>query len=293
MGLSIEEASLSVIRIVNANMSKGISGVSVQKGYDLREFILVPFGGAAANHAVDIASELGIGKILVPPLAGNFSAVGLAVADIQHDYVRTLAKKQQEIDQKELLEAFKALEEEGIRQLREEKVMDAERTIEWSADLRYDGQSWELNTPIERSPLLGAKEFQKILSSFHALHQSIYSYSEPKETVEFINLRVKAIGKNPRLTLSRERLAPTPLSESLKEKRPVYFKDLGFTEIPIYERDRLGSGTHIPGPCLIEETISTALIPAGWIGAIDEFKDIVITPRTPSGSSVDEKEEVR
>ena len=279
MGLSMEEAALNIVRIVNANMSKGISGVSVQKGYDLREFILVPFGGAAANHAVDIASELGIGKIVVPPISGNFSAVGLAVADIQHDYVRTLAKRQQEIDRNELMEAFQALEGEGIRQLREERVTEAERYIEWSADLRYEGQSWELNTPVERSPGMGAEEFEKILSSFHALHQRVYSYSEPKEMVEFINLRVKVIGKNPSLTFPREGLAPTPLSDALKEQRPVYFKDLGFVETPVYERDRLGVGTGIPGPCLIEETISTTLIPAGWIGAVDEFKDIVITRR--------------
>ncbi|MDP2268877.1 MAG: hydantoinase/oxoprolinase family protein, partial [Deltaproteobacteria bacterium] len=140
MAYSVEEAALSIIRIVNANMAKGISGVSVQRGYDLREFILVPFGGAAANHAVDLALELGISKVLVPPMCGNFSAVGLAVADIQHDYVRTLAKKQKDINLDELLEAFKNLEGDGIRQLKEGKVRDEDIHIEWSADLRYEGQ---------------------------------------------------------------------------------------------------------------------------------------------------------
>lgn len=277
MGLSLEEAALSIIRIVNANMSKGISGVSVQRGYDLREFILVPFGGAAANHAVDIAMELGISKIVVPPMCGNFSAVGLVVADIQHDYVRTIAKRQQDINLDELSEAFKTLEREGIRQLKEENVKDKDIHIEWSADLRYEGQSWELNTSIERSPAFGVMELQNILSSFHSLHQKVYSYSESKESVEFINLRVKAIGRNPSLTLPKERMDPTPLSKALKEKRPVYFKDKGFIEISIYERDRFGCGTKMVGPCLIEETISTALIPNGWVGVIDEFKNIVIT----------------
>ena len=117
MGLSVEEAAISIIRIVNANMAKGISGVSVQKGYDLREFILVPFGGAAANHAVAIAEELGIRKIVVPPMCGNFSAVGLAVADIQHDYVKTLARRQQELNLNDLLKAFRTIEKEGLQQL--------------------------------------------------------------------------------------------------------------------------------------------------------------------------------
>jgi N-methylhydantoinase A len=278
MGLSLEEAALSIIRIVNANMAKGISGVSVQRGYDLREFILVPFGGAAANHAVDIASELGITKIVVPPLCGNFSAVGLVVADIQHDYVRTLAKRQQDINLKDLLAVLRTLEKEGIRQLKEEKVKDKDILIEWSADLRYEGQSWELNTPIQRTFTLGTQELQKILSDFHDLHHRIYSYCEPTETVEFINLRVKAIGRNPSLTLPTEPLAPSHLSKAMKERRPVYFRDNGFVEIPIYERDRFGFGTKIPGPCLIEEMISTTLIPSGWTGLIDEFKNIVITP---------------
>lgn len=278
MGLSVEEAALSIIRIVNANMAKGISGVSVQRGYDLREFILVPFGGAAANHAVDIAAELGIGKIVIPPMCGNLSAVGLVVADVSHDYVRTLAKRQHEIDLKELLDVFRAMEKEGIRQLKEENVEDKDVLIEWSADLRYEGQSWELNTPIERTPALGEREMQNLLSSFHDLHQRVYSYSEPKSTVEFINLRVRAIGRIPSLTLPKEKEAPTPLSKAMKEKRRIYFKDKGFVEVPIYERDRFGSGTKIPGPCLIEETISTAIIPEGWVGVIDEFKNIVITP---------------
>jgi len=278
MGISLEEAASSILRIVNANMAKGISGVSVQRGYDLREFILVPFGGAAANHAVDIATELGIGKVVVPPMGGNFSAVGLVVADVQHDYVRTFAKREQEIELNELLESFGALEKEGIEQLKEENVEGKDIHIEWSADLRYEGQSWELNTPIERKPALGVKEFKNILSSFHTLHQKVYAYSEPKENIEFINIRVKTIGRNPSLTLPRAKDAPTPLSQTMKEKRSVYFAEKGFIEIPIYERDRFTPGTHISGPCLIEETISTTLIPRGWIGTIDEYKNIIITP---------------
>jgi N-methylhydantoinase A len=277
MALACEEAALSIIRIVNANMAKGISAVSVQKGYDLREFILVPFGGAAPNHAVDIALELGIKKIVVPPFCGNFSAVGLAVADIQHDYVQTLARKQKEVHSEELLKIFRIMEKEGIRQLKEEKVREEDIHVEWSADLRYEGQSWELNTPIERTLTLGPQEFEQIVSRFHSLHYQVYSYSEPREMVEFINLRVKALGKNPRLTLPKGILSPTPLGKALKEKRPVYLEDQGLLETPIYERDLLGCGTKIPGPCLIEEIISTTLIPSGWEGNIDEYKNIVIT----------------
>jgi len=278
MSLSLEEAALSIIRIVNANMAKGISGVSVQKGYDLREFILVPFGGAAANHAIDISTDLGMSQIIIPPLCGNFSAVGLAVADIQHDYVRTMAKRQQNVKPEELLEIFKTLERDGIRQLRKENVKEEDIGIEWSADLRYEGQSWELNMPIEQGPVLGILELQNIFSNFHSLHDKVYAYNEIGGTIEFISLRVKAVGRNSSLTLPKSSHDPTPLPKALKEMRSVYFKEEGFIEIPIYERDRFGCGTKMAGPCLIEETISTTLIPEGWLGEIDEFKNIVITP---------------
>jgi N-methylhydantoinase A len=175
-------------------------------------------------------------------------------------------------------ETFLSLEREGMKQLKEENVKEKDMLIEWSADLRYEGQSWELNTPIERTSFLGPQEFQNILSSFHELHQRVYSYSEPKEKIEFINLRLKAIGRNPSLSLPKEKKALTPLSQALKEKRPLYFKDRGFSETPIYERDLLGCGSQIPGPCLVEEAISTTLIPEGYVGVIDEFKNIIITP---------------
>ncbi len=260
-------------------MAKGISGVSVQRGYDLREFILVPFGGAAANHAVDIAEELGIRKIVVPPMAGNFSAVGLAVADVQHDYVRTVAKKEQDVDPAELLAMFRIMEDEGMRQLREENVEEKDVRIEWSADMRYEGQSWELNTPVARTAGFGPSELRDVIAAFHALHKKVYSYNEPKEHTEFINLRVRAIGKNASLTPAR-RSGRTrhPSDAGLKETRPIYFREKGFVEVPVYERDRFGSGSLIPGPCLIEEQISTTLIPHGWTGRIDRFRNIVITP---------------
>ncbi|MBI5445264.1 MAG: hydantoinase/oxoprolinase family protein [Deltaproteobacteria bacterium] len=278
MGISVEESALSIIRIVDANMAKGISGVSVQRGYDLREFILIPFGGAAANHAVALAEDLGMRKVVVPPMCGNFSAVGLAVADIQHDYVKTLMARQQELDLAELSKTFQALERDGVAQLRAEHVKEEDIHIEWSADLRYEGQSWELNTPIPRSSGLADRELEAIVSSFHALHHAVYSYSEPRETVEFVNLRVKAVGRNPRLTLPREPHAPAAPSQALKEKRPVCLTGQGFLEIPIYERDRIGCGTAVEGPCLIEEQISTTLIPAGWTGEVDAYRNIIIVP---------------
>jgi N-methylhydantoinase A len=276
MGVSLEEAAAGIIRIVNANMAKGISGNSVERGYDLREFALITMGGAAALHASDIAGELNMDKVIVPPMSGNFSAVGLVVADIQHDYVRTIAKKDYQIDPAELLGAFKEIEEDGIRQLAEEKVSEESIEITWSADLRYEGQSWELNAPVEPVSEMNRANIKKIINDFNDLHKQIYSYSEPKEVVEFVNLRVRVKGKHPALSLPTEKKTVLLIEDDWKDMRDVYFENLGWQKIPVYEREHLNAGSKIIGPSLIEETISTTLIAPEVYGFVDEYRNIII-----------------
>jgi N-methylhydantoinase A len=276
MGVSVEEAAIGIIRIVNANMAKGISGNSVERGYDLREFAMVTMGGAAALHAADIARELNMAKVIVPPMSGNFSAVGFVVADIQHDYVRTFAKREHDIVPLELSNAFNEMEDEGIRQLTEEKVPKENIEITWSADLRYEGQSWELNIPIKAVQHMNKEAMEKIVHDFHRLHQQVYSYSEPNEVIEFINLRVKVIGKNPALSLPSENKRPFLIEDGWKEMRDVYFENTEWQKIPVYEREQLFAGDKIAGPCIIEETISTTLIPPRFNGIIDKYKNIII-----------------
>jgi len=276
MGISIEEAAAGIIRIVNAHMAKGISGNSVERGYDLRDFALVTMGGAAALHAADIARELSIKKIIVPPMSGNFSAVGLVIADIQHDYVKTFAQKEPEIDPDELLGYFQEMENEGIRQLISEKVSEKDIVITWSADLRYDGQSWELNTPISRTRTLTKEDLRKMAKDFNQLHQQVYSYSEPNEVVEFVILRVRIIGKNPTLALPREEVSTSLVSAKWDHVRDVFFENTGWQKVPVHLRKNLPAGQKIVGPYIVEEPISTTLIPPDFNAFIDEFKNIII-----------------
>jgi N-methylhydantoinase A len=275
-GLTLEEAALGVIRIVNANMAKGISGNSVEKGYDLREFALVAMGGAAALHAAALAAELNMARVIAPAMCGNFSAVGLAVADIQHDYVRTFARKQTLLDPAELLKVFMEMEEEGKKQLLEERVSKDRIEISWSADLRYEGQSWELNIPVQRRDRMDEASLRSIAYTFHQLHHQVYSFSEPNGVVEFVNLRARATGRNPSLTLPKEAAPLKPAAPQPKGRRNVYFEQVGWMEIPIFERDALDVGSKIPGPCIVEEQISTTLIPEGFVGTIDEYRNIIV-----------------
>lgn len=276
MGVSVEEAALSIVKVINANMVKGMSGVSVERGYDLREFALVAFGAACALHACEMAREVHIPEVIIPSLGGLYSAVGLVVADVMHDYVKTVSKRQDKIEPEELLTVFKSLDEQGIRQLKEDRVNAKDMEFQWSADVRYDGQSWELNIPIARASKFGAREMKKIEKTFHEAHYRAYSYSNPGEKLEFVNLRTRAIGKNPELTLPRYPVAPTPLSKALKEKRKVWLQS-GPAEIPIYERDLLGVGTSVSGPCVVEQDINTIFIPSGDKATVDEFQNFVVS----------------
>lgn len=274
MGLSLEAAAAGIIRIVNANMAKGISGNSVERGYDLREFAMITMGGAAALHAAEIARDLNMAKVIVPPMAGNFSAVGLVVADVQHDYVRTLAGKAHELDPERLYETFRAMEEEGRAQLREEGVSQEAMSSMWSADMRYEGQSWELNVPVGTRERFDQAALKKIVADFHRLHHQVYAYSEPGEGVEFVNLRVRVAGRHRPVTFSRQ--PAEGRGADPKGTRPVFFESQGWVETAVYEREGLPSGARLEGPCLVEEPISTTLIPPDFQAHIDVYGHIVI-----------------
>jgi N-methylhydantoinase A len=276
MGLSVEEAALGIIKIVNANMAKGISASSVEKGYDLREFILVSLGGAGNLHAAAIAMELHIPKVIVPPMCGVLSALGLLVADIQHDHVTTLSKREQEITPHELQSQFAELEHAAIQQLRKENVQSEDIEVEWSADLRYEGQSWELNIPISRPSGSAPFSIKEIKSNFHKAHYKAYSYSNEGEMLEFVNLRVRAKGNTPQVRLPRHLPSPAPLEKAEKEKRAIGL-DTGLTEVSVYDRALLGVKTFLKGPCLIEEGLSTTFIPQGCSCSVDRHMNLVIT----------------
>ncbi len=275
MDMNVDDAALSIIRIANATMAKGISVVSVERGYDLRDFILIPFGGAAANHAVAIAKELNMPTVVVPNLCGNLSALGLIVSDIVHDHVRTVGLRAADVEPGRLADTFREMEIEALAQLEQEHVRAEDVGLEWSADLRYEGQSWELNTPIARTAHLDARAMADIVDSFHALHRQTYSYSEPSQPVECINLRVKAIGRNPGVTLPRFSRSPRA-SDSITAHRRVMIEGGAWSTVPIYERHLLQPGDELAGPALVEERLSTTFVPPGCAARVDKFNNLMI-----------------
>ncbi len=275
LGLSVEEGAAGMIRIVNAKMAKGISVNSVEKGFDVREFALVAFGGAGPVHAAELAKELGMKQVVIPPLAGNLSAFGLLVSDARHDFVQTMVRRADRVDLAEANAIYRGLEERGLTQLIEERFDPKNIEIYWSADLRYEGQSYELNVPVARQDLSPA-DLAEAVRSFHQIHFQRYAYGSEDEPVQFVNLRVTAVGKNPRVSLEAEGSTPNDGRSGLKGRRRVHLDGVGSVEAPIYERNRLSPGAKIEGPAIIEEEISGTLVLPGTIACIDQFRNLIV-----------------
>jgi N-methylhydantoinase A len=276
LGGTLEEAASGIIRVVNANMERAISVNSTEKGYDVREFALYSFGGAGPLHAVELAQDLDMKRVVVPPYAGTFSAVGLLVANTRYDYASTVAKNEEELAPEELLATFQELEAEGRAQLKSQKVLEEQIEVLWSADLRYEGQSYELSTPVKWRETLTREDIREIVDHFHDLHHRIYAYGSVDERVEFVNLRLAAIGKVSAVSLAHTGGAGGDADAARKGTRPVHFPTEGFIDTPIYDRALLRPGSVVRGPALIEEIASTTVITHGVEGTVDEFGNIVI-----------------
>lgn len=277
LGLSLEAAAYGILRLVTANMVKGISVSVVEKGHDARDFALLSFGGAGPLHVVEIADALGMKKVIVPNFPAALSALGAAASDTRHDYVQTLALTEKEVTPELLTQVFGKLEEKARGQLAVDRVPEAAIEITWLADLRYQGQSYELSTPVPHRLPLTAAEVAETIRRFHEMHRKIYEFSAVDELVEFVNVRLIAIGKQPPLALPRRAAGPEDAAPARKGVRPVYFGGRGFVETPIFERDRLAPGMRVPGPALIEERASvTVLIPGAHL-RVDEVGNLIIT----------------
>ncbi len=276
LGVSLEEAASGIIRVVNANMERAISVNSTEKGFDVREFALLPFGGAGPLHAVELARDLDMKRVVVPPYAGTLSAVGLLVANTRYDYASTLARSEEKLEPAELLRTFQDLESRGRAQLRAQKVPDDQIEIVWTADLRYEGQSYEISTPVVRKDSMSRADIREIVDRFHDLHYRIYAYGSVDEKVEFINLRVAAIGKVPEVSLSHDGAGGAAAETARKGQRPVYYPGEGYVDTAIYDRALLRAGHVVHGPALIEEIASTTVLTPGLSGSVDEYGNIIV-----------------
>src|SRR6476660_313296 len=204
LSLSLEEAALGILTIANFNMSLAVRAVSVEKGYDPRDCVLVPSGGGGALHAMSIARELSVPRVIIPPMPAYFSAFGMLVADLKHDYVQTFVLELSETTGTELADAFAALEKSAIDTLTEEGAGKQQIVLRRFLDMRYRGQEYTLPVPLTED-LRAMTDFGAIRARFDQLDQEHYGHSAPHEPVMMVNLRLSALGRfENRLPLSSE-----------------------------------------------------------------------------------------
>lgn len=268
LGISIVQAAYGIIEIVNTHMIRALRLVSVERGYDPRDFVILAFGGAGPMHAAFLAEGLGVKNIVIPPNPGVFSALGLMLADFRHDFVRNIMKPASEINTELLEKIFGEIEKKAKKILQKEGFSPNHIVMERNLELRYLGQSYELIVPFH-------KNFKVILQLFHQKYQKMYSYSMPDEPVEVVNIHLIAYGliRKPKF---RKIPFTSSSSDALIDKKMVFFKGNAWIETPIYSRDALLPGHKINGPAIIEQSDATTVIPPGWNAVVDEFLNLTL-----------------
>ena len=257
-------------------MAKAIRRLSVEKGYDPREFTLVSFGGGGPLHAAELAADLQIPRVLVPPVPGVSSALGLITADFRHDYVRTVLWKQRQAS----LGRFKALLGEmqaaALAQMKKEGVAAGLVAFVTASDLRYEGQGFSLPVSFDLEEFSGWTGLSPLIQRFHQRHQETYGYHDEQAATEVVNLRLAAIGRLSPATLARLPGRQPDPGPALEGSRKIYV-DGQFTDANVYRRSGLGWGSVVRGPAIVEQLDSTTLILPGQRAETDEFGNLMIT----------------
>lgn len=278
LGLTVERAAAGIIQVINVTMVKGMRFVSVERGYDPREFMVIAFGGAGPVHATALAKELEVPRVISPPLPGATSALGLLMADFRQDYSQTYLRPLPKVDLETINRIYIALERAALGQMQQEGVAPEGVLCTRHADLRYLGQGYELEVMVPGGRL-DAGNLQVVAERFYASHRQHYGYiKEENDVVEIVNLRLTAIGRVP-----RPRFAPadhSPAAElnparARKGERLVYLRD-GFEPVNLYERSALVTGDGIQGPAIIEQLDSTTVLGPGQGAVVDGYGNLII-----------------
>jgi N-methylhydantoinase A len=261
LGMSLEEVAFGIIKLANTVMAKALRIVTVERGYDPRDFTMFVFGGAGGLHGVELAEELNVRSVLIPPHAGVFSALGLLLSDYRADKIKSVMMPADNIHEDEIEMIYLELVNSAVEEVR---VENAEIKVVKQIDLRYKGQAYEITVP-----WLG--NIEECVKVFHEKHEALYGFSSPDESVEVVNLRVTAIGIMHKPEMKAEK-------EVEHEPRPEYYREVyfdnGWMNTPIYIRSKLKAGAIMEGPAVIEDYDTTIVIPPNYTAFVDGYSNI-------------------
>ena len=264
LGLDPLQAAAGVVRVANAEMTRALRVISVQRGIDPRDHTLVAFGGAGGMHACALAEELGITRVLLPGVAGVLSALGLAIADLRRDYLRPFLARLDRTDPQALDAAWKELEAQAGADAGDAAGSALQLTRQ--ADLRYHRQSFEL-TVTAATP-----DPEELAARFHQAHERRYGYQMPDEPVELVNLRLVAVTPTAKPSLS----APKPSPQAAPTQRRRASFDGRWQEVEALDRASLGVGAAVGGPAIVSSQDATCVVRAGWHGVVDEVGSLLL-----------------
>jgi len=278
LGISIEEAAHGIVEIANTAMVNALRLVSVQRGHDPRDFMLIGFGGAGPAHTVRLAEQAGIPNVLIPLAPGTASALGLLVTDVRMDSSATLIARADSVQPDDIAGHFARLEDEGAKAHQSAASSSGEPVFERAVEMRYWGQSFELSVPAPDRELIDRQWLNELCESFHDAHETAYGFRAQDEPVELVNLRLTTVGKIARPNMKKLEETSSDASSALKGSRPVYFSEAnGVTETAVYDRVKLPAGAQFSGPAIVEEPDCTTVVHPAWNVLVDEYGNLSIS----------------
>jgi N-methylhydantoinase A len=278
LNLSVPDAAEGIVRIINVKMQEAIKAISTMRGHDLRDFQLLAFGGAGPLHAGAIAAELGMAGVVVPLYPGVYSAMGLLMSDVKHDYIRSKLAGLAGVTPDDVGAVFTELESHALRDLRDEGFAASEIAIERALDLRYAGQGYEITVPCNDP--LGGDGIAALRARFDDMHKQMFGHTAPGEPVEIVSYRLRGVGRVPPVDLPKHRSMGMALKNALRETRKARFNGVNL-DCPVYQRERLDVGVSFAGPAIVDQLDATTVIPPGLTARVDAFKNILILRDAP------------
>ncbi len=276
LGLTTMATAQGIVSVVTANMARAIRLISVQRGHDPRDYVLVAFGGAGPLHAARLARELEIPRVLVPRNPGILCALGLLMTDLKTNFAQTLQVRLDTDSLGAMADVFAALDDRAQAWFAAEAIVAGDREVRRTIDMRYIGQNYELSIALPEG-LAGAALLDELTARFEAAHRQMYGYIATEEPIQAVTFRIEAIGR-----VQQTRMLPQPAATSAVGEARIATREVWFEETqssmaaPVYDRDRLGAGHRIEGPAIVEQMDATTLVLPGQVASVDPYLNIVI-----------------
>ena len=276
LGISVERAAYGMFTIVNSNMVNGIRRVSVERGYDPRDFVLVGAGGATAAHITFLAGEMGIDTVILPKLASGLCAFGQIISDVKYNYMATSPLRLEGSAYASINRLFEQIEAQGVKHLVADGFAKSAIRIERSLDMRYVGQVHECTVEIGNFAN-DVRAIEKVKGAFHKRHEELYTYSEPHNAVEVVNIESTLYGHVDKPQPPRVKKGAPAAKAVVGRRKAIFAADAKLVNTPVYDGSKLGAGATIKGPAIIEEVTTTIVIEPKWSARLDASGSYVIT----------------